>query len=193
MTSDRIPIKNLKLKCEPTLVPHTMIWGGKVSELFRETVWRGCQELCLEADPIMACIAFETGKTFSPNVKNLAGSGATGLIQFMPDTALFLGTSIEELEKMTAEAQLEYVFKHFKPYANRLVTIDDYYMTILMPSKIGKPLDDVLFRQDYLNRANLKAYVQNKGLDKNFDGKITKAEAAYPVRECFEAGKRWIK
>jgi hypothetical protein len=76
MTSDRIPIKNLKLKCEPTLVPHTMIWGGKVSELFRETVWRGCQELCLEADPIMACIAFETGKTFSPNVKNLAGYGA---------------------------------------------------------------------------------------------------------------------
>lgn len=191
--TDKIPLKDLKLKCEPVLIPHTMIWGGKVSPEFREAMWSGCRELCLEPDPIMACIAFETGKTFSPNVKNIAGSGATGLIQFMPDTARFLGTSIEELEHMTAEQQLVYVFKHFKPYADRLVLIEDYYMTILMPSKIGKPLDDVLFRQDYYNRKNLKAYIQNKGLDKNFDGKITKAEAAYPVRECFEAGKRWIK
>src|SRR6266702_791808 len=32
-------------------------------------------------------ISFETGHTFDPAIKNKTGSGATGLIQFMPNTA----------------------------------------------------------------------------------------------------------
>ena len=39
-----------------------------------------------EAD-LMAVMSFETGGTFNPNIRNAAGSGATGLIQFMPSTA----------------------------------------------------------------------------------------------------------
>jgi soluble lytic murein transglycosylase-like protein len=35
----------------------------------------------------MACMAWESGRSFRPDVKNMAGSGATGLIQFMPTTA----------------------------------------------------------------------------------------------------------
>ena len=38
-----------------------------------------------EAD-LMAVMSFETGGTFSPSIPNAAGSGATGLIQFMPST-----------------------------------------------------------------------------------------------------------
>lgn len=41
----------------------------------------------------MAAMAFESGETFSPSIKNAAGSGAVGLIQFMPSTAKALGTS----------------------------------------------------------------------------------------------------
>ena len=36
---------------------------------------------------LLAVMSFETGGTFSPGVRNAAGSGATGLIQFMPATA----------------------------------------------------------------------------------------------------------
>ena len=35
----------------------------------------------------MAVMSFETGGTFDPGIRNAAGSGATGLIQFMPSTA----------------------------------------------------------------------------------------------------------
>jgi hypothetical protein len=189
--SGRIPLRDLRLKTEPA--PRTVVWGAKVSDEFRAELYRGCNILCIEPDPIMACIAFETDRSFSPKKTNYAGSGATGLIQFMPDTAHYLGTSTADLAKMTATEQLEFVFKHFEPYANRLVTFEDYYMTILIPSAIGHPNDYVIFRESYLGRKNILSYVQNKGLDKNFDGKITKEEAAQPVRAMFEEGKRWIK
>ena len=42
-----------------------------------------------EAD-LMAVMSFETGGTFNPRFLMLQGSGATGLIQFMPSTALVL-------------------------------------------------------------------------------------------------------
>ena len=47
-------------------------------------------------DYLYAVMSFETGGTFDPAQKNMAGSGATGLIQFMPDTAKGLGTSTTE-------------------------------------------------------------------------------------------------
>jgi hypothetical protein len=186
-----VPISQLRLKKTP--FPQTVVWGAKVSPEFRAALFGGCHALMIEPDPVMSVIAFETGKTFSPSVKNLAGSGATGLFQFMPDTARYLGTSIEALEKMTAVQQLEYCFKHLAPYANRLITFADYYMAILLPSAIGQDNNFVLFHQDYYNRKNLLAYVQNKGLDKNFDGKITKEEAAWPVMAIYEEGKKHIK
>jgi hypothetical protein len=49
----------------------------------------------------MACMAFEKGETFSPCVKN-PGSSATGLIQFMSSTAKSLGTTTNDLCKMSA-------------------------------------------------------------------------------------------
>ncbi len=59
-------------------------------------------------------MAFETGGTFSPYVPNAGGSGAVGLIQFMPDTAKNLGTSSSALQGMNRVQQLVYVEKYFK-------------------------------------------------------------------------------
>ena len=52
-------------------------------------------------DYLYAVMSFETGGTFDPAQKNMAGSGATGLIQFIPSTAEGLGTSTSELARMT--------------------------------------------------------------------------------------------
>jgi hypothetical protein len=49
-------------------------------------------------------------------------------------------------------------------------------MAILWPAAVGKSNDYVLFSSPS------KAYEQNKGLDLNKDGNITKAEAAAKVR-----------
>jgi hypothetical protein len=114
-------------------------------------------------------------------MKNMAGSGATGLIQFMPKTAKGLGTTTDALARMSAVAQLEYVELYFKPY--RVRTLEDVYMAILWPAAVGKPNDFVLFESPS------KQYKQNRGLDQNGDGKVTKFEAAAAVRAKLTKGR----
>ncbi|MFZ0930716.1 MAG: transglycosylase SLT domain-containing protein [Syntrophobacteraceae bacterium] len=163
-----------------------LAWGKKVSEEFREKVTDICKELGTDPDNLMACMAFESGKTFSPSIKNAAGSGAVGLIQFMPATAQALGTTTEDLAAMTAEEQLDYVAKYFSPRKDEISSLEDVYMAILWPAAIGKPLDYVLFDKD--DPDHPKRYIQNQGLDIDRDGKITKAEASNRVREKLEKG-----
>lgn len=157
-------------------------WGAKVSPAFKQKVILICKELQISPDFLMACMAFETGETFSPSIPNAAGSGAIGLIQFMRTTAEDLKTSTDKLKKMTAIEQLDYVKKYFIPYKNRLKTLEDVYLAILYPAGIGKPLSHVFFRK------GTKVYDQNKGLDKNGDGKITLLEIASTVRQKYEKG-----
>lgn len=160
---------------DPAAPVPTLAWGSKVSEGFRRRVVEIADGLGCDPNHLMAAMAFETGETFSPSVRNAAGSGATGLIQFMPATATLLGTTTAELAAMTAEAQLDYVEKYFRPYRRRLRSLEDVYMSILWPAAIGKPNDHVLFRSP------TKAYAQNRGLDRDGDGVVTKAEAAAKV------------
>lgn len=164
----------------------TLAWGKKVSEEFRNKIFAICKALGLPMDTgpsdLMSCIAWESGETFSPDIKNGAGSGATGLIQFMPKTAVGLGTTTAKLAAMTAEEQLEYVYKYFLPYKGKLKTLSDLYMAILYPVAVGKPDDYVLFADGTI------AYRQNKGLDVNVDQKITKAECAVKVTEKLKRG-----
>jgi hypothetical protein len=154
-----------------------LAWGNKVSAEFREKVFAICLYLGINPDYLMAAIAFETGEMFTPDVKNGAGSGATGLIQFMPKTAIGLGTTVEALAAMTAVQQLDIVRAYFEPYRGRLHTLSDVYMAILLPTAIGKPEDAVLWADPATT-----VYRQNSGLDANTDGKITKAEAAAKVQ-----------
>lgn len=156
-------------------------WGAKVSPDFKARLLGLCTHLGLNADYLMSAMAFESGETFSPAVRNRATS-ATGLIQFMPSTARRMGTSIEDLAAMTAEAQLEYVERYFHPYKNKLETIEDHYMAILWPAAIGEPNSFVLFSQPS------KAYRENAGLDADRNGKVTKFEAAAKVRAKYERG-----
>ena len=162
----------------------TLAFGKKVSPEFRAKVLKVVKELGWresQASDLMACMAFESAETFSPSIKNAAGSGATGLIQFMPATARGLNTTTEALANMTAVDQLDYVKAYFKPYARRINCIEDMYMAILMPKYISSPLDTTIFSSGV-------AYRQNSGLDKNKDGIITKIEAASKVVQKLERG-----
>ena len=179
------PIAKPVVATEPADLPtRTVAWGAKVSAAFKAKVCRIAADLGCEADDLMACMAFESGETFSPAVRNAAGSGATGLIQFMPSTATLLGTTTAALARMTPERQLDYVAKYFLPYKGRLKTIEDVYMAILWPAAIGKPNEHVLFK------APSKTYAQNKGLDRDRDGRVTKREAAAAVSAKLAKGRR---
>lgn len=155
----------------------SLAWGAKVSKVFRDRVFWIESQLGVSADHLMAAMAFESGETFSPSVRNAAGSGATGLIQFMPATAKSLGTTVENLSAMTAEDQLNFVYKYFLPYKGRLKTLADVYMAILWPRAVGKPDSHILWTK----AAAPTTYRQNSGLDADKNGAITKAEAAGKV------------
>ncbi len=157
-------------------------WGAKVSGGFKAKAIAVSQALVTPVDFLMSAMAFESGETFSASVKNAAGSGAVGLIQFMPSTAKALGTTTEALGTISAEAQLDWVKKYFLPKTGRLNSIDDLYMAILYPIAIGWSANATLFSQ------GTKVYAQNRGLDANKDGKITVGEAAAAVRRKYEKG-----
>lgn len=160
-------------------------WGKKVSTAFVNRVVEICAELGIE-DPsdLMSCMAWESGETFSASIKNGAGSGAVGLIQFMPNTAKGLGTSTEALARLSAEQQLEYVRRYFLPYKGRLRNLGDLYMAILWPAGVGKTDDFVLWEQS----TKPTTYRQNIGLDINRDGVITRGECLVKVRAKKERG-----
>jgi len=161
-----------------------LAWGAKVSSTFRDRVLWIAETLEVDPDYLMACMAWESGETFAPDIKNAAGSGATGLIQFMPSTAKSLGTSTAALARMSAEDQLNYVYKYFRPYAGKLNTLGDVYMAILWPKGVGKPDSYVLW-----DRAAMPTtFRQNAGLDVNKDGKVTKAETIIKVQQKLDKG-----
>ena len=128
-------------------------------------------------------IAFETGKTFSPSIRNKAGSGATGLIQFMPSTAKRLGTTTDALAGMSAVNQMDYVYAYLKPFAGRIGNLDNLYLAIIYPNAIGRDPNDVIFS------SGSTAYEQNKGLDRNGDGSITAGEITSAVKDILNAAK----
>jgi hypothetical protein len=154
-----------------------MAWGARVSPVFRERVRWIADALGTKADYLMACMAWESGETFKSDTKNLAGSGATGLIQFMPKTAAGLGTTTAALSKMTPEDQLKYVYEYFKGYAGRLDNLGDVYMVILWPGAVGKEDHYVLFDKSKMPTA----FRQNAGLDVNKDGLVTRAECLVKI------------
>lgn len=162
----------------------SLAWGARVSTDFVQTLLDICDSFGWQARHacwLMACMAFESGRTFRADIRNAAGSGAVGLIQFMPATAAALGTTVENLALLSPADQLAYVAQYFEPYAHRIESLSDMYMAILLPKYIGADHDAVLFSHGV-------AYRQNAGLDANSDGKITKAEAAARVTAMLTEG-----
>ncbi|HRO27320.1 MAG TPA: LysM peptidoglycan-binding domain-containing protein [Luteimonas sp.] len=127
---------------------------------------------------VLAVMSFETGGSFSPGVRNAAGSGATGLIQFMPATARELGTSTDALARMSATEQLEYVERYFARRSDPgdLNTLEGVYTTVLYGSPRPDP-GSTLFA------SGTAAYRMNAPLDLNGDGRITAGEATSFVRD----------
>ncbi|MBY5524328.1 transglycosylase SLT domain-containing protein [Rhizobium leguminosarum] len=156
-------------------------WGKVLGPQLKDRIVQLAGRLGCDPSYLAACMAFETGGTFSPSIQNKL-SGATGLIQFMPSTAKALGTSTVELQSMSAVRQVDFVEKYFAPYIGRLKTLSDVYMAILYPVAVGALDATPLFSKPS------KAYQQNRGLDVNDDGVVTKGEAASKVQAMLDRG-----
>ena len=153
-----------------------MIYQENVPSSYRSAFLAKVQEISqkLGINPnwLMAIMNWESARTFSPSVKN-PYSNATGLIQFMPDTARELGTSIEQLAKMSAVEQLDWVYKYYVRYRSKLKSYTDLYLTTFYPAAVGKPSGYILGSSAYWIA---KIADQNPAFDVNGDQKITKGE-----------------
>lgn len=99
----------------------------------------------LKVHPYELLIVMQHESNLDSTAPNQEKSGALGLIQFMPRTARNLGTSIKDLEKMSASKQLDYVEAYYlqndlKPGAKA----EEMYMTTFLPAFVNKPDDFVL-------------------------------------------------
>ena len=152
---------------------------------FKESVSATANRLGISEDDLYTVMAMETAGTFNPAIQN-PKSKATGLIQFTEPTAKGLGTTTAELAKMSRTEQMKYVEKFLSNKGISGKGLSDIYMAILFPVAVGKPDDFVLFGKGATVQGfgeGSLAYEQNKPLDINNDGSITKAEASAKVRQ----------
>lgn len=156
-----------------------LAWGRRLTPEQRKFVVAMARALGASPSDMTSVIAFESN--WNPAAVN-AISGATGLIQFMPRTAIGLGTTVEDLRGMTIDDQLRYCHAYWKPYAGRIGTLSDCYMAVLYPAAIGLPDEAVIFLP------GSREYLNNRGLDINHDGAVTKAEATSFVAKRLAEG-----
>jgi hypothetical protein len=113
----------------------------------------------------------QPGDSDNPQIRS--STRATGLIQFMPNTALNMGTTTKALYAMNAIDQLGYVYKYFKPWTGKIKSYFDLYLITFFPEAIGKP-DDYILQTKKLSSSTIAK--QNPFFDVNKDGKLTVGE-----------------
>ena len=132
---------------------------------------------------LLGLIASES--SFDPTAVN-KDTGATGLIQFMPEVAEALSTSQEEILKMTRAEQVALMDQYFEmnnlpdnPTAGQLKT------NVLMPSYTNQDDNfELMTRHKQFTdgeAGNPNTYKVNQGLDYNKDGFVTVGEAGQSI------------
>lgn len=136
------------------------------------------QELGINPNWIMAVMHIES--RCNPQAVNKS-THATGLIQFMPDTATeSLNTTVEHIRGLTACQQLPYVKTYLKKQKGKrkINSLIDTYLLVFFPAAIGQSNDYVLQTKD---RSAAKIARQNTGYDINKDKRITKGEVEQSI------------
>ena len=134
-------------------------------DLFENKVSAIAYNLGVKPEWLMFCMWFES--RLNPGIVN--SIGATGLIQFMPATALSLGTTCKQLKLMSNIQQLHYVDLYFNQPCFRFKSYKsfvDLYCAIFWPAAVGK--------DDNFKIGGLKVAKCNPLFDVLKDGQITK-------------------
>lgn len=172
-----------------------LIWGRKVSCDFRKRVVEIAKKLGLPqeknegANWLMAVMALETGRSFSPTCgtfqkhKDNTKIGYVGLIQIGKDAAIDISVERTELLKMTGLQQLDYVEKFFqqKKFAGKLKTKTDLYLAVNYPNACGHGTekDYVVYNSDkdayddnpMFKREKDEFYIDDKGVKRYYEGR----------------------
>ena len=137
------------------------------------------EKLNIKPEQLLGAISLETMGTFNPAIKSRLSS-ASGLIQFLESTANELGTTTEDIRRMSGTDQLDFVEKFLSKSRKRFpksgATDSDVYMSIFRPQSVGKKENTVLYKR------GSKRYEANKALDPNKKGYVTKGMASQVIQ-----------
>jgi hypothetical protein len=98
-------------------------------------------------------------------------SGASGLIQFLPSIAKDLGTTVEDIRKMSREQQIPLVMKYMSSKGLKEGdTQGDYYVAIAAPGALREKDTAEVYKK------GTPHYDNNTGWDLDGDGVITRGE-----------------
>ncbi len=137
-------------------------------EKFENKVRTVSKKLAIPPEWLMSVMYSES--RFDASVSNAKGSGATGLIQWMPATARDFGITVAKLRNLNHTEQLDYVYKYMnrvrKKYGS-FNSLTEVYLAILYPKAIGEDYCYTLYASPS------KSYTMNTILDENKDGRVT--------------------
>ena len=155
---------------------------GNDKEFLKE-VKRVARKIGVHPSDLLGLMASESG--LNPQARNK--SGATGLIQFMPDTARGLGTSTSALYNMNRVEQMKYVEKFLVSTVPKNATPGHLYTAVFLPAFAKKSADYVVAKRggftDSWGNHPAAWYTHNAGLDMNKDGSITIAELGERIQK----------
>ncbi len=126
--------------------------------------------LTIDPDWLMIVIKMECEFDFKAVNKY---TGATGAIQFTPDTARYYGTSVNALLDMPNYRQMDFVYKYYKAKAGRIYSLYDLYKLTILPISYGKDANWTL----KFGKVTAETFArQNNRYDINQDKAVTIAE-----------------
>src|SRR5215831_3477285 len=131
-----------------------------------------------ETEPAWLLNVMASESLFNPAARNgLPGQTATGLLQFIEDTAQGLRTTTEAIRRMSPVEQLGLVDKYLTPFRGRLNSLSDVYSAVFR-GFIAEGGDASAVAPLGKSNRERRIYSLNRWLDFNGDGKITKGELA---------------
>jgi hypothetical protein len=170
------------------LIPKKSSLTGKASKEpgFLDAVKAIEDRLGVDRDALLRIMKHESG--LNPQARN-PWTSATGLIQFMPNTALGLGTTVNLLLLMTGMQQLPYVEKFYKSFKGKVKTVGDLYMVTFLPAAVNKPDDFVIGKKGSKNKIfglsqNL-LYTQNAVFDGDGKGYYTVGDVKKRINSTY--------
>lgn len=119
------------------------IGSVELNEAFMTEIKAVANRLNMNVIDLLLIMQFESN--LNPKAQNPT-SNATGLIQFMPSTAISLGTTVGAIYNMTSLQQLPYVEKYFRGIiasTGPLKNLQDLCMGVFYPTYVGKPANTV--------------------------------------------------
>ena len=124
--------------------------------------------------------------SFDASVSNLRGSGAQGLIQFMPETCKTFKIDYKKLKNLGPVEQLPLIYKYLNYYKERdgaFQSLGDLYVAVLLPG-VRKSPKKVLYSKPS------KRYKQNDSLDENKDGRVDVVDIDMRMARLYPSASR---